>query len=213
MNTDELITSFATAGLFGFANTLALEYFSFTRFDKRVNDDNKMWMLGFSLFNLLLFNYLEKSFVWTAFWSAMATLAVIYILPKIINFIRKKSGIASISQMHPWDAFWDSMGDEVFVYVFDFDNKFIENGALSHSTNSKDGALDVLLTPPDDEDYEPIDYEDLMSWLQPKNGKTIALQIYLDTTQKIKYVAFKEINNNNNNPIKHITFLEDEESK
>ncbi len=209
MNVDEIIQAFATAGLFGFANTLALEYFSFTKFDKRVNDDNKMWMLGFSLFNLLLFNHLKNSFVWTAIWSAVATLAVIYILPKVINFIRKKSGIASISQMHPWDAFWDNMGDEVYVYVFDFDNKFIESGTLAHSTNSKDGSLDVLLTPPNDDFYEPIKYDELMSWLQPKNGKTIALQIYLDTTRELKYVAFKE----SNKPIEHITFLEDEESK
>lgn len=207
MRIQEIIQTFAIAGLFGFLNTLAMEYFSFTKFDKRVNDDQKMWMLGFSLFNLALFDWLHRSLIWTAFWSAVTTILVIWLLPKFINLLRNESGMASISQMHPWDAFWDGLGDEVFVYVYDFENKFIENGSLAHSTNSKDGSLDVLLTPPNGDHYEPIKYEELMSWLQPQNGVTIKLQIYLDSTHKIKYVAFKEIDK----PVERITFLADEE--
>lgn len=207
MNIQNIINIFAVAGLFGFANTLALEYFSFTKFDKRINDNQKMWMLGFSLLNLLIYQGVKQNFYWTIFWSICVTISVIWLLPKIINLIRNQKGMASISNMHPWDKLWDDMGDEVAVYVFDFDNKFIETGTLSHSTNSQDGNLDVLLTPSDDEKYEPIDFSELMSWLQPKNGFTIALQIYLDTSNKLKYVVFKDIDK----PIKRITFLEGEE--
>ena len=101
MNIQNIINIFAVAGLFGFANTLALEYFSFTKFDKRINDNQKMWMLGFSLLNLLIYQGVKQNFYWTIFWSICVTISVIWLLPKIINLIRNQKGMASISNMHP----------------------------------------------------------------------------------------------------------------
>ncbi|WP_273710799.1 hypothetical protein [Leuconostoc mesenteroides] len=182
-----IITAFVSAGGLGYLNYQILE----AQGSLNIEDGSKsqtMWIGILGMVNFGLFLLISKyEPLITSFFLTMVVSALMFFIfgRKIFElywrFINIKS--STVSDEDPWEKFTKfKKSEEALIFIFDFEDKLIEQGWFVSANDSRSKTNGLMLEPCN---FEDKSIESVYDYIANKQ----LTRTYVDINRKVKYFA------------------------